>query len=131
MPSGRYAIDLNSGSQQGVSPTEMTDLGHTTRVRLTGDHIQCEDIPWMLRADLPMDSRIPIVIPRFVLTESEDGVGNRPSRVKYHIINGIPTGLVHGMDVDGGATTASQGQILNHGQCDGHCQESVLKINPF
>ena len=111
LPSGRYAIDLHSGSQQGGTPTEMTDLGGATRIRLTGDHIQCADIPWMLRADLPMDFQIPIVIPRFVLTESEDGVGNRPSRVKYHIINGIPTGLVHGMDVEGGATTASQGQI--------------------
>ena|GEM_PF-3968442 len=111
LPSGRYVIDLNSGNQQGGTPTEGTDLGHNTMVRITGDHIQCADIPWMLRADLAIGSPIPIVIPIFVVTESEDGVGNRPSMVKYHIINGTPTGLVHGMDVEGGATTASQGQI--------------------
>jgi hypothetical protein len=44
------------------------------------------------------------------MTKSEDGVGNRPSRVQYSINDGNPTGLVHGMDVEGGAT-ASQGQI--------------------
>ena len=37
LPSGRYVIDLNSGNQNGGTPTEPTDLGQNTLVRMTGD----------------------------------------------------------------------------------------------
>ena len=34
LPSGRYVIDLNSGNQNGGTPTEPTDLGQNTLVRM-------------------------------------------------------------------------------------------------
>ena len=63
------------------------------------------------------------------MTKSEDGVGNRPSWVQYSIVDGNPTGLVHGMDVEGVLMLAKDTQ--NRGQCDGHYLKSVQKINPF